>query len=127
MKSIKTKSLEIRFIENDILELKYEDNIDIDKSMSTENYNAYDTLVAQMDNIKRLVVLGKNMNMTQEAKMFSKEEDKKRESKIKAQAILVSDYFHQVASAVYFKLFTPKYANKTFKSREKALEWLKSI
>ena len=127
MKSIKTKTLEISFIDSDILQLKYEDNIDIDKSMSAENYIAYDTLVGQMDNIKRLVVLGENMNMTQDAKMFSKEEDKKREFKIKAQAILVTDYFHQVASAVYFKLYTPKYANKTFKSREKALNWLKSI
>ena len=127
MKSIKTKSLEISFIDSDILQLKYEDNIDVDKSMSAENYNAYDTLAGQMDGIKRLVILGKNMNMTQEAKMFSKVEDAKRESKIKAQAILVSDYFHQVASTVYFKLFTPKYINKMFKSREKAFEWLKSI
>ena len=58
MKAIKTKSLEISFIDSKTIELKYMDDVDIDKTMSAENYSAYDALVGDMDGIKRLIVLG---------------------------------------------------------------------
>lgn len=126
MKNISTDTVTYAFIDDLILEMSYKADVDITVSQSLDNYIAYDELVRDVEKLKRLVVLGENLNITADAKKLCTVEDKKREHKIVAQAILVNSLFHKIAASVYFRMLKPVYPNQIFKNREKALEFLSS-
>jgi hypothetical protein len=125
MKSISTNTLKLSFIQEDILEMYYSDDAVLNKENSSKNYHAYDTIVGDKVAIKRLVILGRNMELTDEGRKYSKEQDVLRQDKIIKQAIVMDSYLHRVGAYIYYKLFIPVYEIKIFSDKQTALEWLK--
>lgn len=125
MNSISTNTLKLSFIEDDILEMHYQDDAILNVENSSKNYHAYDTIVGDKTQLKRLVILGKNMELTDDGRKYSKDQDILRQDKIIKQAIVMNSYLHRVGAYIYFKLYTPVYQINIFSDKHSALEWLR--
>jgi hypothetical protein len=126
MKTIATNTLKLTFIEDGILEMMYLPGAILNKENSIKNYQAYDTIVGDKANLKRLVILGDNTELTEDGRNFSKEQDVLRQDKIVKQAIVMNSYLHRVGAYIYYKLFVPPYEIKVFSDKSSALVWLKN-
>jgi hypothetical protein len=75
---------------------------------------------------KLLVLVCKNMQVTPEARITTKDYNKELEDVIKCQAIVCPSYLAKVLSYIYMKVLAPKYDSKIFTNKEKALRYLRS-
>ncbi|MFP5471544.1 MAG: hypothetical protein ACLGGV_08090 [Bacteroidia bacterium] len=122
-----TNTVLYRMVNDDLLEMVYKDNAFLDVKETAENHHLYFDITREVKSMKRLIILGKNMTVSSEARLLCQKFDKEEEHRIKAQAIVAQCYLGRVLSYVYFKMFTPKYPNKVFVNKQKATEWLMQI
>lgn len=125
MITIGTKTVNYSFIEPDILVLEYADNIVIDVKAAEENHKLLlEYLKDKPKSFKLLVLVCKNMEVTPEARITTKDYNKELEDVIQCQAIVCPNYMAKVLAYIYMKVLAPKYPSRTFTNKEKAIKYL---
>jgi hypothetical protein len=127
MRLVGTKTISYNFIEDDILEMSYHNEILLDKEATIENHGLYLQLVADKRKFRRLVNLGSKMEVTSDARKLCQQYDTEEADKIEAQAIVSPSYLTKILAYVYFKMYTPHYPIKLFTDRTSALAWLMAL
>lgn len=122
-----TKTILYRVVEGDILEMIYKNDAVLGVKETEENHQLYLEFTKEQTLLRRLVILGENMSISPEARVMCQKFDQEETHRIKAQAIVCQNYFNKILAYIYFRMFTPKYPNKVFQSREKAISWIKEI
>ena len=126
LKSIDTVHSDTRItscIGNDIVEILYFDNIEIDLKLAIIDFEIYDKLVGDK-RVKKLIVSGHFTSITKEAKIYISEQNKLRENKIIAEAIVTHSIAQEILAKFYFSIANKSYSLKIFSEIRKAKDWL---
>ena len=110
-------------LNEDTMEVVFEDNVLIDLESMKAAYIEFDRL-ANGRRLKRLVVSGKKMDITKEARKFGERENEKRKDKCIAEAMVVYTFVQKMITNFYLKYIKDLYPTRSFTDIDEAKEWL---
>jgi hypothetical protein len=111
-------------VHGDTLEIIFKDDILIDLEGIKEAYTEFDTFFVEKKRLKRLVVIGKNTEITKDARKYGQAENKKRKSTCIAEAMVVHNFVQKVLTNFYLKYIEDLYPTKSFTDIDEARAWL---
>ena len=123
---VKTDSRQLKFLNEDTVELRYHDNITIELKDVINDYLVYDDFTNKKA-VKKLIIAGMHTSITNDARVAIKEENLKRASFIKAEAIVIDSLAQRMFGNFYLRMMRNKYPIKIFTSVEDARNWLEQF
>jgi hypothetical protein len=114
----------VNMVHGDTLEIIFKDDILIDLEGIKEAYTEFDTFFVEKKRLKRLVVIGKNTEITKDARKYGQAENKKRKSTCIAEAMVVHNFVQKVLTNFYLKYIEDLYPTKSFTDIDEARAWL---
>jgi hypothetical protein len=114
----------VGMLNEDTLEIVFEDNMLIDLEGIKEAYIEFDKFFAKNRRLKRLVVMGKNTEITKEARKYGEIENEKRKSTCIAEAMVVFTFVQKMVTNFYLKYIKDLYPTRSFTDINEAREWL---
>jgi len=115
----------IRLLEDDLVELRYRDNIRVTADDMHEILTQLYTLTENRK-MKRLIVISKNASLELPARQLLERENKQRKDTIIAEAVVVNSLAQKMTTNFYMKFIKDIYPTRFFTSDQQALEWLKT-
>lgn len=106
-----------------IVEIQYNDNVVVSRKDVFELYELLDSVTDNRKHAKLLIV-GKDTKLTEEAKNVIISENEKRKDFILAEAIIVHTLGQRIITNLYIKFVSSFYPTQCFDQQEKALNWL---
>lgn len=119
-----TRTITLRHIEDDIVELLFFDNQTLSEEDVMENYEMLDILTEYQPH-KRIVISGHFTEITHGAREVLLRENTKRSNLIKAEAIVIHSIAQKIFSYLYYKLNKNNYPICIFDNIPDAMDWLK--
>lgn len=116
----------LTMLNEDTIELVFHDNIKIDLDGMREGWIELDNFT-QNKPLKKLTIVGRNTDITHEARKFGHTEIKARGKYIKAEAMVVHTLPQKMIANFYFAFVKNMYPVKYFTDVDEAKEWLKAI
>jgi hypothetical protein len=114
----------VGMINEDTLQIVFKDDILINLAGMKEAYEVFDGFFAEKKRLKRLVVVGKNMDITKEARKYGSMENKKRKRTCIAEAMVVHTFVQKIVANFYLKYIENLYPTRSFTDLEEAKQWL---
>jgi hypothetical protein len=114
----------VTMLHGDTLEIIFKDNTLIDLEGIKEAYIEFDKFFVEKKRLKRLVVIGKNTEITKDARKYGQTENKKRKSTCIAEAMVVHNFVQKVLTNFYLKYIEDLYPTRSFTDIEEARAWL---
>ncbi len=123
MDSVTAKYIKSFSVENGICVLEFEDRIilDIEAIHIVDRY--CDGFTAGK-RLKKLIIAGRNTQITKEARVFGQEKSKAMKDFIIAEAIVVHTLPQKMTANFYFRFLKNLYPMKFFTDVDKARQWL---
>ncbi len=109
--------------DNNIIEIAYHDNSFINCEAVKLIFIEFDRLT-EGRKIKKLILIGKSTNISEEARQLIITENHIRKSQIIAEAIVVNSFFQKLSANFYILYFKKMYPTHFFTSKDLAIEWL---
>ena len=116
----------ITMIQPDTIEVVYHDHIKIDVEGIREGFIQLDKF-SEMKRFKKLIIIGKDTEISKEARTYGHSESKLRKNSIIAEALVVHTLPQKMAANFYTAFIKDTYPTKYFTEIEKAKEWLAAI
>ncbi len=110
-------------LNEDTIEILFHDDIQIKLEDMQKAYLEFDEFMAGR-RLKRLIVPGRNMEMTKEARKYGEMENEKRKANCVAEAMVVFTFVQKMCTNFYLKYVRDIYPAKSFTDIEEAREWL---
>ncbi len=105
------------------VEIEFLDEIVVETNGVREAYRILDTFTNK-ERLKKLVIIGKLTEITKDARLLIVEENKQRQEKIIAEAILVNSFAQKLSANFYILFLKNIYPIQFFTDRLKAELWL---
>ncbi|MDI1233077.1 MAG: hypothetical protein PSX81_02215 [bacterium] len=109
--------------DNNIIEIAYHDNSFINCEAVKLIFIEFDRLT-EGRKIKKLILIGKSTNISEEARQLIITENHIRKSQIIAEAIVVNSFFQKLSANFYILYLKKMYPTHFFTSKDLAIEWL---
>lgn len=119
---IVNKNSEVKMIEENIIYMKYADNVELTIKDIEAVYNAFNEFGGNED-FKTLSEFHKYSTLGTEARHYAE----KIKPKVKASAFVLHNLSQRILLRFYLKFQTNKNPTRVFNSYEDALKWLRSI
>jgi hypothetical protein len=126
MNIISSETRTIRRAAEDLVEIVYYDHAHVTLENLKKDLGLFDTIV-QNDRVKKLIVLGLHTKIDLDARKKAAEENRRRKSRIIAEAFVVRSTAIRLAINMYILFLNKEFPVKVFPTSEKALEWLSSM
>jgi hypothetical protein len=113
----------IEMLNEDTVQIVFKGEITVtleDIKQAYEDYDAY----AGGRRLKRLVISGKNTEITKDARRYGEQENEKRKDNCIAEAMVVYTFVQKMVTNFYLKYIKDLYPTKSFTNIEEAREWL---
>lgn len=110
---------------DDIIQHLFKDDIILDVEDIDDILNAVKTL-SKGEKKLMLVITGERNDTTPEARKISFKNLKENQLAL-AEALVINSLPTRIAVGFFYKVYNPSHPVKTFKTEEKALEWLNSL
>jgi hypothetical protein len=123
MDMISSETRTIRRVNDELVEIVYYDNAHITVDNLKTDLALYDQLIGKK-RVKKLMILGHHMTIDMDARKKAAEENRRRKSRIIAEAIVVRSTATRLAVNMYILFLNREYPVKVFPNAEKAMEWL---
>lgn len=120
---ISSETRTVRLTDNDLLEIVYYDHAHITSENMMHDFHVFDEVV-QRRKVRKLVVFGYNTIIDVDARKLAAEENRKRKSRIAAEALVVKSTSVRLAILMYLLFLRSPYPVKIFSNRESAMAWL---
>lgn len=120
-----TKNLKsLRMIDERTVEIVFVDNETVDVKGVLEIYKLLDEFTAGK-RLKKLLIIGKHVEISKEARALIVEENHKRKDNIIAEAVVVNSFAQKLSANFYIMFLRKIYPTHFCISGEEAMEWLK--
>lgn len=116
----------IKRIDNSIVIVAFKDNVTIDLDQIKDTYAKLFEITGD-DIHKKLIITGKNTQITKEARLYGMNESKRISKKVDAEAIVVHSLYQKMVINFYNRFIENNLLVKSFTDVEKAKDWLESI
>lgn len=116
----------IQFIEEDLVEIRYFDDVTIKLEDVIEDFKVYDEFT-KGKRVKKLVIAGKHSEMTAKARSYAQRENGMRSDRIIAEAIVIHSLGQRMVANFYFRIMRKKYPVRVFNNIAAARKWLSGI
>ena len=116
----------IRMISEDIVEIAFDDNIFLDLEKIMQSF-AETEAFTNGRRLKRLVISGRNTDITKEARSYGLKENERLKDQVIAEALVVHSFTQKMITNFYLKYINKSYPAKAFTDIEKAKEWLNTF
>jgi len=126
MDQIASSTRTLRRLNQDTIEIVFYDHATLTVDNAIEDSKIYDEFTKKK-RFKKLVILGLYTKSDIEARKQIALENRKRRTKIKAEAIVVKTPLIKVSVSIYQFFLKQNYPCRVFHSREQAMEWLKEF
>jgi hypothetical protein len=113
----------IKMFDEYIVEIQYNDNVIVSKKDVAQLYELLDA-VTEDRSYAKLLIIGNNTVITEEARVEVTNENKKRKDSILAEAIVVKSLGQRIKTNIYIKFISLYYPTQCFDIQEKAHGWL---
>jgi len=113
----------IKMFDEYIVEIQYNDNVIVSKKDVAQLYELLDT-VTEDRTYAKLLIIGNNTIITEEARLEVINENKKRKDSILAEAIVVKSLGQRIKTNIYIKFISLYYPTQCFDVQDKAHGWL---
>ena len=122
-----TETITYAYSEEGILFVEYAENITLDVDSAEKNHELLKSFIYELPTpLKILTTVGNNFEITNEARLTTRDYNKEMEHLVSKQAIVCKSYLSRVLGYIYMKMLNPSYESKFFPTEEKALEWLRA-
>lgn len=108
------------------MEIVYYDHAHVTLENLRKDLLLFDSLVGR-SRVKKLIVLGLHTRIDVDARKKAAEENRRRKSRIVAEAFVVRSTAIRLAVNMYILFLNKEFPVKVFSSAEKATQWLSSI
>ncbi|MDI1233207.1 MAG: hypothetical protein PSX81_02870 [bacterium] len=123
IKAISTIFKSLKMLNKRTVEIEFLDEIVVETNGVREAYRILDTFTNK-ERLKKLVIIGKLTEITKDARLLIVEENKQRQEKIIAEAILVNSFAQKLSANFYILFLKNIYPIQFFTDRLKAELWL---
>ena len=113
----------IKMFDEYIVEIQYNDNVIVSKKDVGQLYELLDAVTEDRAYAK-LLIIGENTIITEEARLEVIRENKKRKDSILAEAIVVKTLGQRIKTNIYIKFISLYYPTQCFDIQDKAHGWL---
>lgn len=113
----------IKMFDEYIVEIQYNDNVIVSKKDVAQLYELLDS-VTEDRTYAKLLIIGDNTIITEEARLEVINENKKRKDSILAEAIVVKSLGQRIKTNIYIKFISLYYPTQCFDVQDKAHVWL---
>jgi hypothetical protein len=126
MQIISSETRTMRKLNDQLVEIVYYDHAHVTVDQLKTDIALYDKLVLNK-RMKKLIILGRHTTIDMDARKKAAEENRKRGSRIIAEAIVVRSTAIRLAINMYILFLDREYPVKVFATTETATEWLSSV
>lgn len=123
MESNKPIIKSIKMFDEYIVEVQYNDNVLVAKKDVASIYELLDA-VTEDRKYAKLLIIGHNTIITEDARIEVINENKRRKDSILAEAIIVKSIGQKILTNIYIKFINIHYPTQCFYVQDKALIWL---
>ncbi len=113
----------LRVTEGNILEIAYNDNINVELQDITDLLNSVQEFT-KGEPFKRLMIISPKATMVKEARKYLQEENHAMRKTIIAEAVIVHSLAHKMMFNIYSKFIKDIYPSRYFTDIEEARSWL---
>jgi hypothetical protein len=113
----------MRMLNEDTVEIIFEDRAQIELEDMMAAYVEFDEFMGGR-RLKRLIVPGKDMQMTKAARKYGEMENERRSGNCIAEAMVVFTFVQKMCTNFYLKYVRDIYPAKSFTDMEEAKAWL---
>ncbi len=116
----------IRITEDQILEISFLDDVLVYKGKVQTIYETID-LMTQGQRLHKLIIIGKQTQITKEARFLIVENNAVRKQNIIAEAIIVHSFYQKLSANFYIYFIHHYYPIQFFTDIEKGKDWLMQL
>jgi len=113
-------------LNDNTIEVKFKDNAVITLDHIKETYKVLHEMSGSVPH-KKLIVTGKQTEITKDARIFGMEEAKRIGDYVLAEAVLVHSLYQKMVINFYRRFIDSKYPTRFFTDVDKAKEWLEKF
>ncbi len=116
----------LRMIGNDMIEITFENNVEIQVDDMKEAYTLLDAFT-EGKRLKKLIITQPRTSILKAARAYGESEAQKRKKMIIAEALVVHSLPQKMAINFYLNFIKNDYPVRFFTDTDKAIEWLNNL